>query len=343
MVEQKALSMVKVRDEAFKYYFHFMEERMNIFWSRYFGQPFPWTNDKILLSNKFTNVYRATDRISQYLIRKVIYQSGYEKFSEEDILLRILIFKVFNKIETWEFIESKIGELCIKTFDVDELSFLLSERIKYYPIYNPAYLMTGVHSDYSHFQSKHERWLRMIKHEFINNRIFTKILYSKSLSGVFDILSNCPFIGDFLAYQYSIDFNYSPVLNFDENSFVKAGIGAERGIRKCFTDFGGYNIDDIIHFTQDNLDVYRHRYGYTNFKNLFGREPTLIDLQNCFCETDKYLRVKMPELNINNSRIKQKYCHPKNNIDYFFPPKWELNNELTNTCLQQSSMELTLF
>jgi hypothetical protein len=335
--------MIKLRDEAFKYYFHFMEERMNIFWSRYEGTPFPWTEDKILRTNKFTNVYRATDRVSQYLIRKVIYKPGYEKYTEEDILLRILLFKVFNRIDTWEFIESKVGEITIKNFNVEKISSLLTDRIRNFPIFNSAYLMTGVHSDYNHLPSKHERWLRMINHEFIRNRVFTNIISAKSLRHVFETLANYPFIGDFLAYQYAIDFNYSPVLNFDENSFVKAGIGAIRGIKKCFIDFNGLNYDELIHFTKDHLDTFREKYGYQSFRNLFGREPSLIDLQNCFCETDKYLRVRMPELVVDNTRIKQKYNIPKENIDYYFPPKWRLNLEIGEKCLLQNSMELTPF
>ncbi len=33
--------------------------------------PFPWAEDSILRAYKFCNVYRATDRVSQYLIRDV--------------------------------------------------------------------------------------------------------------------------------------------------------------------------------------------------------------------------------------------------------------------------------
>ena len=72
--------------------------------------------------------------------------------------------------------------------------------------------MTGVHKDYNHFRQNMRRWLRMIKHEFIGNKTFPKIINAKSLKDVFEILTTCPFIGDFLAYQYAIDFNYSPVL-----------------------------------------------------------------------------------------------------------------------------------
>jgi hypothetical protein len=33
----------------------------------------------------------------------------------------------------------------------------------------------------------------------------------------------------------------------------------------------------------------------------------------------------------------------KYNIDYFFPPKWEINDKIESECLQPSLKELTLF
>ena len=55
---------MKPQEDIFKYYFYFIQERMNIFWSKY-TQKTPWTNDDIFKTNKFTNVYRAMDRVSQ--------------------------------------------------------------------------------------------------------------------------------------------------------------------------------------------------------------------------------------------------------------------------------------
>jgi hypothetical protein len=105
---------------------------------------------------------------------------------------------------------------------------------------------------------------------------------------------------------------------------------------------GKYSLEDAIRFTQDNLELYQNKFGFTDFKTLFGRPPSLIDLQNCFCETDKYLRVKMPELQVDNVRIKQKFNTPKGSINFFFPPKWELN-QLIKPWSPPSSQELTLF
>ena len=59
-------------DDVLRYYFYFINERMKIFWRRCEGKA-TLTDDPILRKYKFTNVYRALDRVSQYLIRYVIY------------------------------------------------------------------------------------------------------------------------------------------------------------------------------------------------------------------------------------------------------------------------------
>lgn len=334
--------MIEVNDEVFKYYFYFVQERMNIFWNKYEGKKQPLTQDSILKENKFTNVYRASDRVSQYLIKKVIYDK-LEGFDDRDILFRILIFKIFNKVETWEYLEKELGSISINNFELSKVNKLLSERMSQTPIYNNAYMMTGTHSKYNHLTFKHEKWLQMVQDEIVKEKTLEKIVKAKSLEKVYQLLRERSFIGDFLAYQYTIDLNYSPVIDFSEDTFVKAGIGSIRGIKKCFYPLGKSSFEDAIKYTHDNFEKYQQKYGFTEFKNLFGRQPTLIDIQNCFCETDKYLRAKMPELQVDNKRIKQKYKTAKPSLNLFFPPKWSINNQIQSTCLQQNTTELTLF
>lgn len=307
-------------DVAFRYYFYFIQERMNIFWRKYEGQSH-LTDDSILQEYKFTNVYRACDRVSQYLIRNVIY-NGLDRYSPQDVLLRILVFKVFNKIETWEYL-SRHADITIDTFNIEQLSKELTKRQKDYPIFSNAYMMAGSHARYKGIATKHQVWLQMIEDEFIKNKGFEKILDAGSMAEVYNQLRDYPLIGDFLAYQYTIDFNYSPYLNFDEDSFVKAGVGAVRGIKKCFKSYGCC-FEDAIRYTQEHFEELQKKYGYTEFRPLAGRKPKLIDLQNCFCETDKYLRAKMPELKVGNIRIKQHYKPTKGEIAYHFPDKWEV-------------------
>lgn len=328
-------------DDSLRYYFYFMQERMNMFWRKVDGTHHAnWTDDPILRTYKFTNVYRATDRVSQYLIKNVIYKD-IDRYKPVDVLLRILLFKIFNKIETWEYIDQELGHpLVVHTFDPHELSIILSRKQQYAPIFNNAYMMTGSHKDYDYLPTKHEKWLTMVSKEMIDGGAFDDILKADSLEKVYNRLLGCSFLGGFLAYQYTIDFNYSPYLNFSENSFVKAGIGAIRGIKKCFSEYGSC-YEDAIHYIQDNFYALQYKYGYSDFRPLPGHEPTLIDLQNCFCETDKYLRVKMPELVVDNVRIKQRYKESSKPIEFVFPEKW--NVKIDNLCTKPNTRELMLF
>ncbi|TKG89248.1 hypothetical protein EYV94_26000 [Puteibacter caeruleilacunae] len=333
--------MIKPKEEIFKYYFYFVQERMNIFWNKY-DRVRPWTTDEILKVHKFTNVYRAMDRVSQYLIRNVIYSEN--SFSDEDVLLRILVFKIFNKPDTWEYLEDRVGTITVNNFELDRINRALLELKQVQPIFNNAYMMTGTHSLYNHLNYKHEKWLDMVKKEIVGNSTLRRIIDSNSLSEVFELLRDCSFIGDFLAYQYAIDMNYSDVIDFDENSFVKAGIGAIRGIKKCFEPLDKkYSYEDAIKYTHDHFDYFLEKFDCEGFKPLFDRGPMLIDLQNCFCETDKYLRVKVPELQVDNKRIKQKYKETNKSIELFFPPKWNINSKITRPCIQPSMKESTLF
>ena len=82
-------------------YWRFAAERQEIFFRRAEQQPPPWTNDTILGSYKFTNAYRASDRTSQYLIQHVIYRDDLPDDPAE-VFFRIVLFKLFNRIDTWE-------------------------------------------------------------------------------------------------------------------------------------------------------------------------------------------------------------------------------------------------
>lgn len=146
---------------------------------------------------------------------------------------------------------------------------------------------------------------------------------------VYELLLSYPTIGKFLAYQYATDINYSTLTDFSEMEFVMPGPGASDGIRKCFVDLGSHSEADIIRYVTDRQEQEFERLGI-DFKTLWGRPLQLIDCQNLFCETDKYGRVAHPEISglSGRTRIKQVYCRTDHEIDYFFPPKWGLNDRL---------------
>jgi hypothetical protein len=65
-----------------------------------------------------------------------------------------------------------------------------------------------------------------------------RISEAQSMVHAFSLLRAYSTIGDFLAYQFVTDLNYSHLTEFEESEFVVAGPGANGGLQKCFRDVG---------------------------------------------------------------------------------------------------------
>jgi len=311
---------------AFNSYWKFATERQNVFFQSRDRALDSLTADKIIGTYKFTNAYRASDRVSQYLIKNVIYAHN---FSPEDTFFRILLFKLFNKIETWQLLERTFEEIAIKNFSVDKFNKILTQAMdSQATIYSAAYIIpSGSAAKYKGVR-KHQFHLELIA-SLIKSRFFHKVQDAVSLMEIYHSLLDIESFGKFLSYQFTIDFNYSDYINFSENDFVVPGPGAKDGIRKCFSDLGDYNETDIIRLMTEEQHKNFEKLGL-NFQNLWGRDLQLIDCQNLFCEVDKYCRVAHPDIVgiSNRSKIKQKYTRTPAPIDYFYPPKWDINNKI---------------
>jgi thymidylate kinase len=310
-----------IPSEVYDTYWRFAAKRQDVFFERAHQAAPPWTDDPILLHFKFTNAYRASDRVSQYLIRNVIYAGDQ---SPEELFFRILLFKMFNKIETWQLLEAALGPLTTATFDLrmfDEV--LTSAMARKQTIYSAAYIMPsgGKHGE----AKKHRNHLSLLQN-MLSDGVPQKISHMKNMRDVFEVLLSYPMIGDFLAYQYATDLNYSTITSFSELEFVVPGPGARDGIRKCFKDLGGLKEADVIRMVADRQQVEFERLGI-EFKSLWGRPLQLIDCQNLFCEVDKYARHAHPDVVgiTGRTRIKQVFRSSVLPIAYWYPPKWELN------------------
>lgn len=95
------------RRGVYDFYWYFASERQRAFSRRVSGQPSPWTDDPILQEYKFCNVFRAADRVSQYMIREVCYHD--ESCTPADRLFQIVAFRTFSKIETWRTLRELLG------------------------------------------------------------------------------------------------------------------------------------------------------------------------------------------------------------------------------------------
>lgn len=298
MLSEKIGSIMKQlptpRPEVYDIYWYFASERQRIFEKRLRGEATPWTDDLILQKYKFCNVFRAADRVSQYMIRYVCYHN--ETCSSEDRLFQIVAFRMFSKIETWEAVHNFLGHYPTLN-DLADGSFTKALEAAYDKnggLYTHAFILCATDA-----YGQGRKYLNHVE------------------------LFRYMFLGDFMSYQIAIDLNYSDIINFSENDFTQPGPGALRGMKKIFESFGNYSAPEIIMYMVENQEKEFRRLGLP-FDGLFGRPLQAIDCQGLFCETDKYCREAAPELASARTKIKAKYQRSSQDINLFFPPKWNL-------------------
>ena len=313
--------------EVYDTYWRFAAERHAVFFRRYTGEPYPWTNDGVLQTYKFTNAYRASDRVSQYLIRNVIYRG---EQTADEVFFRTILFKLFNKIETWQLLNLELGELAYHTYSFERYDRVLTDAMdRKESIYSAAYIMPSGNKKNGETK-KHRSHLRLLE-RMMDDGAPDRIATALSMRAAFNVLVSYPMIGDFLAYQYVTDLNYSEICNFTEMEFVVPGPGAIDGISKCFSSLGGLSETDIIKLVTERQAKEFERRGLA-FQGLWGRPLQLIDCQNLFCEISKYARVRHPDVNgvANRTRIKQKYRPNADTLEYWYPPKWNINGRIAS-------------
>src|SRR4051812_20476182 len=93
--------------QVYETYWQFAAERQEIYFRRLSDPRGPWSMDPILARHRFTNAYRAADRVSQFLISEVIYSGSQEP---EEVFFRTLLFKFFNRIDTWQHLIEGLGQ-----------------------------------------------------------------------------------------------------------------------------------------------------------------------------------------------------------------------------------------
>jgi hypothetical protein len=305
-------------------YWKFAAERQAVFFARINGVSPPWTVDPILQRFKFTNAYRASDRTSQYLIQNVIYKGPQ---LTEEVFFRTLLFKLFNRIRTWELLEERLGQITWEDYSFSDYDRVLSGAFnRGEKLYSAAYIIPS--PQVFGYGRKHQNHLRLLE-KMMRAEVPQRLQQCRRMQDAYDLLRSFPSLGDFLAFQFVTDLNYSNVTCFSEMEFVVPGPGALNGIRKCFADLGGLNEVDIIKFMADRQQEEFSRLGLA-FRDLWGRALQLVDCQNLFCEVDKYARVAHPEIlgRSTRTRIKQTFQASAKALKYWYPPKWGLNRRI---------------
>jgi len=325
------------RAGVYELYWYFASERQAAFERRVAGYEPPWTDDPILQTYKFCNVFRAADRVSQYMIRDVCYHD--EDCTAEDRLFQIVAFRTFSRIDTWRTLRATLGRYPT----LDDLgdgsltTALQAAKTANGGLYTGAFILCA--TDAYGQKTKHLNHVELFRHMFLDDDLADRLLAAGSLREVYELMHRYPLMGDFMSYQTAIDLNYSGLIDFSENDFTQPGPGSLRGVKKAFEDLGDYTPVEIIGWMVDNQATELERLGLP-FDGLWGRPLHAIDCQGLFCELDKYCREAVPDLASGRKRIKARFTHSPEPIQLYFPPKWGLNDRLpTAPVLGQAGAE----
>lgn len=172
--------------------FSFMAERHRIFNRRVAGEPRPWTEDEILDNYPFTNVFRIYDRTTQYILRHVIREGSQDL---HEACFRVILFRFFNKIGTWKFLRSRLGELTWRDYDVKRYEEVLSAASQ--AIYGHAYILPAPTLGAPSNIANHLRLIELLMEENLPEQLL-RFRYLKDAHGW---LSLFPSMGDFTALQ----------------------------------------------------------------------------------------------------------------------------------------------
>ena len=307
---------------VFSSYWRFAAERQAMYFRRVSDPVGPWTTDPILSAFRFTNVYRASDRVSQYLIRQVQYHPD-RPSTPPELFFRTMLFKLFNRIETWEALEHRLGPLIWERIDLNAICRALDEMMsRGQTLYSAAYIMPS--PSFGHLR-KHANHLALLA-QMMDDKLPDRVRQAPTARAVYEQLVRYPGIGPFLAFQYTIDLNYSELLTHAERDFVVAGPGAKDGIAKCFANTDGRTAEDVIYWVCEQQER-AFDAADLNFQTLYGRRLQPIDCQNLFCEISKYARVAHPDVQglSGRKRIKQVYRRDPTPLPPpMFPPRWSM-------------------
>lgn len=301
---------------AYGLYWYWAAERMAMFYRRRDGAPAPWTSDPILQAYRFTLPYRALDRVSQYLIRHVIYD---QTWSREDTFFRTALFRLFNRISTWELLQAEHGSLRCSSFDPGGFAGTLRRaRRAGVKVFNPSYRRRTPSGAATVLDGVLSQLHTMLQDDLPRG------LAELNIERAYSLLLTYSGMGPFITYQLVTDLAYSPHYGWNEGDFTVAGIGAKLGIAAVFAERAGRSEEDLIRLMAARQALEFKRHGLV-FHPPGGLPLQLIDCQNIFCEIGKYTRV------MRGGRAKQRYRpSPQPLPPVFLPPKWGINHNFYN-------------
>ena len=225
------------------------------------------------------------DRVSQYIVKEVI-EKGPQR--REEVTFRVLLFSTYTNIRTYETLRKNIQPFTWQAYKRADYERVLRDLYtKGIAIYTGAYQKPAPELGFAENFMNHLAFLEVLMRE-----LPAQLRGAKYLADVFDYLRTYKSMGDFTAYQLILNLSYSDIIHFSEYDFVVIGLGARRGLQRCFRDAIPRSVEvDVVRWMQTTQYLHFDRLGIT-FNGLGPNHlpMMLCDFEHTLCELDKYIR-----------------------------------------------------
>jgi hypothetical protein len=271
---------------------YFIWEREAIRLARENGHSAPWTKDPVLAKYKFTNIHRSDDRVSQWVIDKLIEPATAR--GDEHLWFTLLIARLINWPPTLQALINKGVIPCApEDFDADMFEHTL-ERIKNdgKKVYSGAYMLYPTKMEPG--GNKSRAVAKYIIGSAIENadNVRAALWNADSVMSIEKFvaeLSKCFGISTFIAGQVAADLTYTGMDVEDLYTYAPIGPGSSRGLNYLLgrAPFATWKQKE---FNAELSNVYGEIVDKLEIVDL-----TLHDVQNCMCEFSKYCRAVLSE------------------------------------------------
>ncbi|CAE6405127.1 unnamed protein product [Rhizoctonia solani] len=292
--------------------FEWIHQRHELFLRRLEGHPPPWTEDPILRNHRFTNVSRTYDRATQFLINRVVNVGDQ---THEELFFRTVLFRMFNRISTYEYLERRCGPLTIANFNIPRWSGALTRlQNEGNSLYTGAYQINWPNfGAETANKPSHEKHFILIKH-MLDDGLPEKMRKYTRLHDAFESILVYPSCGQFISYQLALDLNMLPEVNYDQDTWAPIGPGSMRGLLKMFGPrVKGIENEAMLyllsiqdqHWRRLEVDMNQPIHG----PGLCPPRIGLPEIEHGLCEVDKYSRMKHPEIKLGGGKVPRTIKH----------------------------------
>lgn len=282
--------IARIKPPLFRF-IDFIVEREAIRLKREKGMPAPWTDDPILQMYRFTNIRRKHDRVSMWFDDCVYCRLGFDQPT-----LQAIQFAALCRWVNWP---PTIAAMILEglwpsdNLDLREIGNLIDARKK-----GGDKAWTGA------YMVRAQPGLKIGKGRFVAEQVCGRslrrawpelqfALETNMRRPVWKVLIDCLHWGSFMAGQVVDDLTWTPLLKEprDDLTWAPFGPGSIRGLNRVFglplkTKHDEYEWCRLLRSL---------RVALIDARGQMYNDMTLMDIQNCLCEFDKWERVRLAQ------------------------------------------------